>query len=94
MKTIWKYPLEFAGYVQTFEMPVGAEVLTAQVQHGRICLWALVEDKLPAVYDRNFIILGTGHENREQGELKYVATVQMENGSLIFHIFELVKKEI
>jgi len=38
-KTTWKYPLEITDE-QNLMMPEGAEILTAQMQGGTLCLWA------------------------------------------------------
>jgi hypothetical protein len=85
MGTIWKFMLRPAA-VQTIRMPKGSEVLTAQVQGEELCLWAMVDpDNL--MEDRMFLIVGTGH-NMPEVFGRYVATVQMENGLLIWHIFE------
>jgi hypothetical protein len=83
MKTIYKYNLDLGG--NTFEMPADADVLTAQMQHGRITLWAKVDtDKSPM--KRRFTVFGTGHQMYEG--LEYIATVQQAEGALIWHIFE------
>lgn len=87
MKSIFKYPLEAIDR-QYIEMPEGATILTVQTQHGLLCLWAIVNNQ-NNLEKRTIIILGTGHDvPREQ--LEYIGTVQMENGALIWHVFEEV----
>lgn len=87
--TIWKYDLELTD-IQTIRMPERAKVLTAQNQFQKIRLWALVNPDLPTE-QRNFRIIGTGHDILESNEtLKYISTFQLENGSPVWHIFEVV----
>ena len=88
MKRIFKYPIEVKGH-QEVEMPKGAEILTAQIQYDKICLWALVDDTNPKE-KRDIIVAGTGHPI-EADHLKYKGTVQELNGQLIWHVFEDVK---
>ena len=93
MKTIWKYPLPISGQV-TVKMPKGAEVLSAKSQHGRdVTLWALVDDSAEEEM-RLFVIVGTGHPilpvEGDYRKLKFLATVIVEDGTFVFHVFELV----
>lgn len=82
MKKILKYPLSSVGE-QFLLMPKDAKVLTVQMQHNQMCLWALVDiSKSVRRYKVN--ILGTGHEfNEIIGP--YVATVQ--DGQYVWHVF-------
>lgn len=85
MATIYKYTLEIEDH-QEIVMPSGAELLTAQMQNGVACLWALV-DPVKVPEKRGIVIRGTGHEI--SGPLgKYIATFQLGGGRLIFHVFE------
>lgn len=88
MNNIWKFTLEVTGE-QTLSMPIGARILTAQVQNTQlgtkqICLWAIV-NKRNGIEDRKFYIYGTGH-NIDIKNKEYIATVQEEN--LVWHIFQ------
>lgn len=74
---------------QTIAMPQGAEILSVQVQHQALCLWALVDPGQPC-QPRVFRIYGTGHSiDQEVGG--YVGSVQMANGSLVWHVFEVTE---
>lgn len=85
-KTIWKYPLEFTD-TQNVMMPEGAEILTAQLQNGGgLCVWALVNPGAPQ-QRREIEVLGTGNPAPE-AKRRYIATVQMQGGKLVWHIFE------
>lgn len=82
---IWKYTLTPDC---TLKMPVGAEVLTVQVQDGELRLWALVNPNVVRV-DRRFVVYGTGHDIKtSEFDQRYIGTVQMNNGYLVLHVFE------
>ena len=83
MLTVFKYPLALANEVNV-EMPFGAEVLTVQMQAETPCLWARVDPEAPKE-TRRFSIRGTGHAGADG---RYLATLQMGGGSLVFHVFE------
>jgi len=87
MKRIHKYPL-VAGVIdrQSISLPAGARVLTAQVQHGVICLWAEVDTDETSEELREFVIHGTGHDMLNH--LHYIDTVQLDGGYLVFHVYE------
>ena len=44
MKTIWKYELEPNNHLR---IPEGAEPLAVHSQHGKPCLWCLVDPEAP-----------------------------------------------
>lgn len=85
MISIWKFPLVTIDQ-QTIQMPVGAEILTVQIQAGEPCLWARVDTE-QLVEPRNIAIHGTGHEVPDTTR-KHIGTYQMADGDLIFHVFE------
>jgi hypothetical protein len=85
MRTIYKYELTPNGIVA--DMPRGAEVLTVQVQHGKPCIWAMVDPDAPT-HTRHFRVIGTGHRfEADVLRSMYVGTFQLEGGSLVFHVF-------
>jgi hypothetical protein len=86
VSTIWKYGLEITDR-QTLRMPAGARLLTAQHQHGRLNLWAEV-DQSAETEDRTIAIVGTGNPMPE-GKAEYLATVQAWVGHLVWHVFEV-----
>lgn len=91
MQTVWKYTLAAKEW-QTIEMPLGAKILSAEEQNHQIVVYAAIEDtKTDMFEDREIIVLGTGHETHyDLNEYRFLNTVKMENGSLMFHVF--VKK--
>lgn len=99
MRTIHRYALKIADE-QIIEMPHGAEIISIArrdrtfashiVQrggHDAIEMWAIVEDTAPMV-NRIVIMRGTGHPLPDAATAdRHVATVQVNNGKLIFHVF-------
>jgi len=83
VKTIWKYPLGLARTVHLL-MPLGAEVLTVQLQGGVPTLWAIVESDA-TMGGRMFIVNGTGNEfHGDEG--RYIGTWQQDG--YVWHLFE------
>lgn len=89
-KKIFKYPFEVTDY-QTITMPKEAEILCVQVQNGVPCIWALV-DTLSMPVDRYFSVYGTGHPVYNDAS-EYIGTFQINDGSLVFHLFEYTATE-
>lgn len=88
MKQIWKYSLEVVD-VQRVLMPASSKLLTVQYQHDGPKLWAIVDPKESDACHREFVIIGTGNATpRDIDALAYVATFQMREGALVFHVFE------
>lgn len=90
-KQIWKFIL-LPGHrnFAKVEMPEGAEILTVQVQNANICLWALVTPE-NSLKSRNIEVFGTGHDIPFDGisiYRRYIGSVQLESGLLVFHVFE------
>ena len=84
MQTIYKYPLLILDQ-QDVEMPMGAALMTVQMQNGQPCLWALVDTKNTRE-KRKVLIRGTGHPASDLG--RYISTFQMKGSELVFHAFE------
>lgn len=85
MKRIYKYPLAIVGD-QAIPLPLGAEILTIQMQGDQLCLWALVDPSKQAA-TAYIEVFGTGHEITDAPR-KYLGTVQQAGGALVWHIFE------
>ncbi len=86
VRTIWKFPI-FAPQRYTTMMPVGAEILSVQVQGEEAQMWALVDPNQPGE-PRTFQSFGTGHPVDAE-IVKHLGTVQFDGGDLIFHVFEV-----
>lgn len=88
---IWKFNLEPAA-VQTIEMPDGCKILSAQRQGEDIYIWAAC-DEAASKSERHFLTVGTGAPMPEY-EVDYISTVQLFDGRLVFHVFEIADERI
>lgn len=80
-KVIYKYKIEDSRAA----LPVGAKILSIQLQNESLCLWAEIDPK--AKFEiRKFVILGTGHPIPDDVTLSYLATIQLYN--YVWHIYE------
>ena len=88
IQEIWKFILPIE-YKYGITMPTNSEILTVQTQGNDICIWALVYPEHGKVI-RTFEVFGTGHPiYSDMGiERRYIGTVQMIGGALVYHIFE------
>jgi hypothetical protein len=87
-KVIWKYPLEVRDS-NVIEMPYDAKILCVQTQNNIPCIWAIV-NKDAYLENRFFRIVGTGQPFQKEFLVyrNYIGTFQLDNGSLVFHLFE------
>lgn len=82
MTSIWKFELSITDE-QIVSVPKGAWILTAQMQRGRLCVWAMVDTNV-ICEPTHFRIFGTG--NPVTGLYgQYIGTVQ--DGGLVWHVF-------
>ncbi len=90
MLTVHKYPVPWGTHFAV-DLPVHAQVLEVAMQNGRPQLWALVDTEREIEF-RQFRLVGTGHPIEENiGQLRFVSTFQAEGGSLVFHVFEVLR---
>ena len=87
---IFKWTLRIDGW-QEIEMPIGSQILSMQIQNENPQLWALVDEK-NATEKRSFITVGTGQEIPVD-VVDYIGSYQIENGSLVFHVFEQITEQ-
>lgn len=84
-KSIYKYPLPIEDRPELW-MPRGARVLSIQEQHGKLYVWAEIDEDAPRE-ERRFYVFGTGHRVGG-GPMRFLATVQMAGGRFVWHIYE------
>ena len=87
MKTVWKFPLDTDDH-NVLVMPVGSVILSVQVQHGRIQLWALCDPNEKDQEERHFRLAGTGHPIKDNIK-SFIGTVQLLGGDFVVHLFEV-----
>lgn len=87
MKRIYKYPLP-AGrlYTNDLRMPAGARILSVQVQHQVVCLWAVVDPEAE-VTTRRLLVRDTGDSCEGLSET-FIGTFQLEGGNTVGHVFD------
>lgn len=85
LRRVFKYPIPITDAF-AIDMPVGAQILDVQDQRGQLCMWALVDPEAE-IEQRSFRLAGTGHPIKGWG-LHHIATVQMAEGTLVWHLFE------
>lgn len=93
MKIIYKYRITFE-HNQTILIPSGGKILHVDEQEGEIYIWIEV-DTSNKVEERKFTVFGTGNQMPEEKEnIKYqhLGTVKINNGALIWHIYETLEK--
>jgi len=91
MLKVYKYPVPVYDEFD-LSLPKGAMLLSFQTQGMTPCVWALVDpDALNEV--RRFRLAGTGHPIQPElypKGIRHVGTTQMLDGSLIWHLFEIL----
>ena len=85
--TIWKYQLRVSDRQQVI-MPVGATILSAHLQYGSVCLWAMVDEDLKESQERNIEIIGTGNPI-PRGDRRFIGTVIAS--PFVWHVFERIE---
>ncbi len=91
MKTIWKFELKVLDE-QKIIVPIGAEILTVQVQYKFPCLWVLV-DTTKEKEERIIQMFGTGHPMPFKEGItarKYIGTFLLDENKFVAHVFELM----
>lgn len=89
MPVIFKYVLNLKRGIQVVNLPYDAEVVSAQMQHNMLCIWAVVPEDEPTE-PREFEVLFTGERLPESDSWHvHIGTVQHEG--FVWHVFELRK---
>ena len=90
MAVILKYPLEIAVQ-QVVHLPIEAQVLSIEVQHNKLCMWALCEDvAFRQTRAIEVMIIMTGMPGVPEDILTthhFMGTKMLSNGSFVAHVF-------
>jgi len=86
IRTIWKFELDGDGE-QIIRLPPDSKVLTVQVQREAVCLWALVDPVNAQRVTHHVWVHGTGHPVVDAADGRYIGSVQLSDGALVFHVF-------
>ncbi len=95
MMVVWKFRVEPRAEVWHWPaLPKGAQFLSVQVQMREPVAWFLVEENAGRERvgeERKFMVVGTGFKFDETN-VKHLGTFQLEEGRLVFHLFEVFGK--
>jgi hypothetical protein len=86
---MFKYALEGKSGLQQVVMPRKSRILSAAIQNGTICLWALVDESCTEQIARNIEIIGTGWPT-ECEYLGFIGTVTHNphlQDQFVWHVF-------
>jgi hypothetical protein len=83
---IWKYKVD--DLLGGVSLRRGATFLSVQTQHGAPVAWFRC-DPTADKEARRFVVRPTGQEYHACRE-QYLGTFQLQNGLLVFHLFELL----
>jgi hypothetical protein len=85
--SIWKY--ELSDYVTQLLLPLGATVRHFAIQRGKPCIWVQICPSETRSEERTFEAIPTG-QPFSRGGTRYIATALTEDGSFVWHLFEVV----
>jgi ArsR family metal-binding transcriptional regulator len=85
MKKIFKYQLSNSSK-QNLSMTAKAEIISVQVQKGKIVMWAIIDTEESFAHLHTIYVIGTGYE-MPNVNLQFLNTIQFEELGLVFHVF-------
>jgi len=88
MMVIYKYVLK-ATDTQVIPIPCPNRILSVAEQHGNVVVYANVDIASTKMKDYTFQIRGTGHNADDLDGYKFLGTVKLHGGDLMFHVFYL-----
>lgn len=86
MKAVYKYSLRVYDR-QVVCLPKGSKILSVGEQNGQIRLWVLVETLESNMKAHTIIIHGTGHCANDVIGSRFIGTVMLNGGQIVFHVF-------
>lgn len=91
-RIIYKFKLR-ESVRQTVMMQINAKILSVQIQHKEISLWAEV-DRQAELEQRTILAFPTGaaFQPKEGKQLVYLATLQFNEGYEIYHFYEEINE--
>lgn len=88
MKTVWNQRLIIA-HTQEIEVPNGAEFLCVGAYYDMaICVWFRCDTQQSKEW-RTIIVCRTGDEAPKPQDARYLGTVTLRNGDVVYHAFLL-----
>lgn len=89
MNYIFKYEIPIKDYFE-LNLPKNARILSIQCQLGLPKIWCVVDPHVEFEI-RKFTILGTGYQ-MGSAKMEYIETFQINEGNLVFHLFEIINE--
>lgn len=84
MKAVYKYKLSRSGFVT---IPKGAQLLSVGAQDDALYVWAIVDLNVRSV-ERLISCIPTGTVLSDDHADKFIGTVLLRDGRLVFHVFD------
>ena len=89
MLKVYKYEIPIQDEF-SLTMDKNAKILKVENQGDKPYMWALVDPDKEMI-TRKFLFVGTGQRiDYCQPQLKHISTFQSQEGSYIFHIFQII----
>jgi hypothetical protein len=85
-KVIYKYSI--TSTITTLFLPVGAKILTLQMQHGVPFIWIERTEEAIELKERKIKKVGTGESFNADSNHSYIGTIQ--EGPYVWHYYEVV----
>ena len=86
-KKIFKYVIPVTDESE-LQLPAGAQILSVMGRRNEIVLYAIVNTSVEVLKTVSVRIVGTGYPVRfDTNEYKFVGTVSLHGGALMFHVF-------
>lgn len=86
MQTIHKKVLEMTSQ-QSVSLPVAAKIISVGNQNENLCLWYITNTQIEDSETVVVHIIGTGRELKIDKPVKFIGTVLMMGGQLVWHVF-------
>lgn len=87
MKTIHKQTLAIIR-TQKIHIPKNSKILSVGNQKENLCIWYACDVRSAELDEIKIRIFGTGHEIENDFDGKFINTVIMHNGDLVWHVFQ------
>lgn len=103
MKTIYKYEIDTVSNLISsnnqvkydIKMPHYSKILSAKIQHGKLCIWVMT-DPTYELETRSVFVIGTGWpmidvmlatRTNIDDDIEFIDTVVLADGQFVYHIF-------
>jgi hypothetical protein len=85
-QSVWKWILN-SQESNIIEVPLSTQILSTETQGDDIVVYGLVNVNEEEKAKIDFRVYGTGHEFKMGSDYKFIGTIKMYSGSLMFHVF-------